>query len=168
MALENGMSFMQSRNRRQWFFAAGMASVVGAVVGCAGRPQFVRNTDPALNRASTFFAADAAKRFPYKSDLPRGGTALARAQVGYQLDQFDIVNLSTESWTDVEVWVNQSYVINLPKMEPNTLKRVNFRMIYDATGNYFPLNNTNQDQRFSKMEIVLNGKMYDVPLQLGD
>jgi hypothetical protein len=53
-------------------------------------------------------------------------------------------------------------------MEPNVLKRVNFRMIYDQAGNYFPLNNTTQDKRFSKMEILLDGKMYDVPLQLGD
>lgn len=145
----------------------GLVAVTG-MTGCAGRPQFVKNSDPTLNRASTFFAADAARRFPYKADAPRGGVALARAQVGYQLDQFDIINLSPDNWTDVEVWVNQMYVINLPAMEPNALKRVNFRMIYDQAGNYFPLNNTAQDKRFSKMEILLDGKMYDVPLQLGD
>lgn len=141
---------------------------VATAAGCAGRPQFVPNSDKRLNKTSTQYAADAAKRFPYKSDAPRAGTALARAQVGYQLDQFDVINLSSEPWTDVEVWVNQSYVVALPAMEPNVLKRVNFRMLYDANGNYFPLDNDKPQNRFQKVEILQGGKMYDVPVQLGD
>ena len=51
------------------------------VGGCAGRPALLPNPDPALDKPSTVFAADAVKRFPYKSDAPRGGEAVARAQV---------------------------------------------------------------------------------------
>ena len=76
------------------------------------------------------------------------------AQVGYTLNHIDIVNLSKEPWNDVEIWVNQNYVVHLPVMEPNKLKTIEFTMLYDDKGNYFPLDN-------SKV-LVKKGKAFDV------
>src|SRR5437764_432304 len=58
--------------------------------GCAGRPSILPNGDPALRKTSTQFAADAAKRHPYKATAPRGGEAVARAEADYM---FKHVNL---------------------------------------------------------------------------
>ena len=146
--------------------AAGAAAIAVAVVGCSGRPALIPNPDPNLRKASAQFAADAAVRHPYKSDLPRGGEAIARSQVGYALDRLDLVNLSQEPWQDVEVWVNQKYVVHLPKVEPNTLKIINFQMLYDEKGNYFPTDN--KKVLISKVDVLKEGKMFDVPVRLGD
>src|SRR4029453_17768074 len=84
-----------------------VAATFALLAGCAGRPSLIPNSDKSLRKSSAQLAADAAKRHPYKSDAPRGGEAVARATVGYMLDQVDVVNLSNDDWTDVEVWVNQ-------------------------------------------------------------
>ena len=146
-------------------FAAGAAIAV-AVGGCSGRPALIPNPDPNLRKASAQFAADAAVRHPYKSDVPRGGEAIARSQVGYALDRLDLVNLSQEPWKDVEIWVNQRYVVHLPKVEPNTLKIINFQMLYDEKGNYFPTDN--KKVLVDKVEMYKDGKMFDVPVRLAD
>ena len=153
--------------RYPFIIAAGAAIAVAvAVAGCSGRPSLVPNPDPNLRKASAQFAADAAIRHPYKSDVPRGGEAIARSQVGYALDRIDLVNLSQEQWNDVEIWVNQKYVVHLPKVEPNTLKIINFQMLYDEKGNYFPTDN--KKVLISKVEVLNEGKMFDVPVRLGD
>src|SRR5438105_13363165 len=66
------------------------------IVGCSGRPEIFPNSDNLLNKTSTQFAADAARRFPYKLDAARAGEADARAQVGYVLDVLEIENFSDE------------------------------------------------------------------------
>src|SRR5947207_14128888 len=114
-----------------------VALLLVGCAGCAGRPSLIPNADKSLRRTSAQFAADAAKRHPYKSDAPRGGEAVARAEVGYMLKQITIVNLSPQAWNDVELWVNQKYVVFVPVMEPNKLKTLNFQMMYDDQGNYF-------------------------------
>ena len=146
--------------------AAGAAVAIGLGLGCSGRPSLVPNPDKNLRKASAQFAADAAVRHPYKSDLPRGGEAIARTQVGYSLDRLDFVNLSQEEWQDVEIWVNEKYVVHLPKVEPNTLKLIQFQMLFDAKGNYFPTDN--KKVLVSKVEVKKDGKMFDVPVRLGD
>jgi len=139
---------------------------VAFVAGCSGRPSIIPNSDKSLDKTSSQFAADAAKRHPYKKDAPRGGEAVARAQVGYTLNQIDLVNLSQEPWKDVEVWVNQNYVVFVPSMAPNKLKTLPFQMIFDDQGNYFPLDN--KKTLVNKVEVYHDGKMYDVPVKLGD
>ena len=141
--------------------------VAAAVLaGCSGRPSLIPNPDKSLRKTSAQFAADAAKRHPYNKDAPRGGEAVARAQVGYTLNQLDVVNLSQEPWNDVEVWVNQNYVVFLPVMEPNKLKSLNFQMLFDDQGNSFPIDN--KKVLINKVEVLHDGKMYDVPVKLGD
>jgi hypothetical protein len=139
---------------------------VAVLAGCSGRPSIFPNSDKSLRKTSAQFAADAAKRHPYKKDAPRGGEAVARAQVGYTLNQLDVVNLSQEPWNDVEVWVNQKYVVFLPSMPPNQLKSIPFQMLFDDQGSYFPLDN--KKVLVTKVEAYRDGKMYDVPVKLGD
>ena len=148
--------------------AAGTVIAISAAagIGCSGRPALIPNPDKNLRKASAQFAADAAVRHPYKSEIPRGGEAIARTQVGYALDRIDLVNLSQDPWTDVELWVNQKYVVHLAKVEPNTLKIINFQMLYDGQGNYFPTDN--KKVLVSKVEVMKDGKMFDVPVRLGD
>ena len=136
------------------------------MTGCAGRVSMIPNPDPNLRKSSTQFAADAAARHPFKADAPKAGEAVARAQVGYMLNRIDIENLSSEDWQDVDVWVNQQYVVHLPKMEHKTLKILPFQMIYDDKGNYFPTNNSNT--LVNQIALYKDGKLYDVPVKLGD
>ena len=140
--------------------------VVALVGGCSGRPSMIPNSDKSLRKTSAEFAADAAKRHPYKKDAPRGGEAVARAQVGYTLNQIDLVNLSQDTWNDVEVWVNQNYVVFVPTMAPNKLETIPFQMLFDDKGSYFPLDN--KKTLVTKVEVYHDGKMYDVPVKLGD
>ena len=146
---------------------AGVAFIALAMsLGCSGRPALIPNPDKNLRKASAQFAADAAVRHPYKAEIPRGGEAIARSQVGYSMDRLDLVNLSQEEWTDVELWVNEKYVIHLPKVEPNQLKLIQFQMLFDDKGNYFPTDN--KKVLVSKVEVLKDGKMFDVPVRLGD
>ena len=147
-------------------FAAVAALSLASLIGCSGRPTIIPNTDKSLRKTSAEFSADAAKRHPYKSDAPRGGEAVARATYGYTLNQLDVVNLSEEEWADVEIWVNGQYVVFLPKMEPKKLKTIAFQMLFDDKGNYFPLDN--KKVQVKKVEAYRGGKMYDIPVKLGD
>lgn len=135
-------------------------------LGCAGRPELLPNSDKTLRKTSAEFAADAAKRFPFKSDAPKGGDAPGRAQVGYTLNKVEIVNTSPEPWNDVEVWINESYVVFVPQMQPGKLKSLPFQMIYNDAGRSFPLDNSKV--LVDKVDLYMNGKMYTVPKQQAD
>jgi hypothetical protein len=150
---------------RSWLFC--VAALLGTlVIGCSQRAWWTPPEDPALRKPTQEFKADAAKRFPYKADAPRGGEADARAEVGYMLDQISLVNLSKDQWDNVEIWVNKGYVVYLPKMEPGKLKRINFQMLFNDQGKNFPLDNSKT--LVEKVEIYRDGKMYDVPVKLGE
>lgn len=140
--------------------------MMAAFVGCAGRSELIPNKNPALRKTAAQFAADAAKRFPYNSAAPRGGPAKGRAQVGYTLNRLEIVNLSDEIWNDVEVWVNGEYVIHLPTIKPNDLQSLPFQAIYNDSGRSFPTDNSKV--LVNKVEILMGGKMWDVPKQQAD
>ncbi len=136
------------------------------VAGCTGRTSIIPNSDKALRKPSTAFAADAAKRHPYNADAPRAGDAIARAQVGYTLNQLEVVNLSDETWTDVEIWVNGTHVVFVPAMKPKNLKTLQFQMLFDHRGRYFPVNNGKV--RINRVEVLRDGQLYNIPLQLAD
>jgi hypothetical protein len=140
--------------------------LAGMLLGCAGRTELIPNSDPALRRKPPEFAADAARRHPYKADAPRGGEAAARAQIGYSADRLEVVNLSDQEWTEVEVWVNQDYVVFVPVMQPGKLKSIPFQALYDGYGHAFPTDN--RKNLVNKLELYHDGKMYDVKLQLAD
>ena len=148
----------------------GLAAAV-ALVGCAGRPALIPNKDSSLRKTSTEFAADAAKR-TYEADAPRGGEAAARAETDYTLKEIRLANLSPEDWSNVEVWVNQKYVVSLaslPHQDKSAgYRHLNFQMLYDNQGQYFPVSFLNSKVRVEKVEIFRDGKMFDVPVKLAD
>jgi len=146
-----------------------MMSMVAVLAGCAGRAELIPNKDPALRKTSAEFAADAAKRHPYKASAPRGGQASARAQVGYVVDRLDIANNSDQAWTNVEIWMNGEYVVFLPVLEAKILKEISFNSFYNDKGQSFPIGNGKLFNRepviVKKVELFRDGMLYDVPVQ---
>jgi len=141
-------------------------SLLALVAGCADKPTMLPAADKNLRKTNAQFAADAAKRHPYKADAPRGGDATARGEVDYTLHELSVVNLSTETWNNVEIWVNQNYVVFVPAMPPNQLEKISFGMLFDDKGNALPAGNLKT--MINKVEILRDGKMYDVKTKLGD
>ena len=143
----------------------------GAMAGCDGRPSIIPNKDSALRQTSAKFAADAAKR-TYEADAPRAGEALARAEVDYTLKEVRLGNLSPDDWANIEVWVNQKYVVYLPMLpkfnKGDGFRHLNFQMLYDNQGEHIPATLFSTKTRIEKVEICREGKMYDVPVRLAD
>ena len=146
------------------------AVILAPLVGCAGRPSLIPNSDPALRKTSAQFASDAARRHPFNASLTAGGTAQGRAQVGYGRDTIEIVNLGTEDWHNVEVWANRKYVVFVPKMRAgaNRVTTLNFQMLFDEKGRYFPLDNRTPQKMVRQLEIVRDGAIYSVPFAQAD
>jgi hypothetical protein len=141
-----------------------MLGFVVALIGCQGRTQMLPNSHPALNRPPAQLAADAAKRFPFNTDLQPAGDALAGAEVDYTFDWLSIRNLSPDEWTNVEIWVNRSYVVALPDIKPDRLIQINFRQLFNENGEHFPLDN--REVRIESLELTRDGRLYSVPLRL--
>lgn len=134
----------------------------GLNLGCAGRPTLLPPTDPSLRKTMTEFAADAAKRHPYKSDAPRGGDALARASIEYTFKSIQILNYSDTDWQDVEIWVNQNFVVFVPSIPhgKDGSKLIEFSMLFDDSGNYFKTENGKVV--INSLEVFRDGKMYNI------
>lgn len=145
-----------------------LLSGLGLAAGCAGRPSLVPNSDPNLRRTSAQFAADAARRHPYKADAPRGGAAMGRAEYNLLMGTLQVLNYSDEDWDNVEIWVNRKYVCWLPKIEKGKqrVKTINFQMLYDDAGNYFWTNGGKTP--VEQVELYKNGKMYSIDTYLQD
>ena len=141
---------------------------VGFIAGCEGRPSLVPNSDPALQRTSTQFAADAARRFPYPAAAPKAGDVPGRAEVDVMLATLQILNYGNDDWNDIDVWVNQSYVCHVPKISKNKEKveTINFQMLYNVKGDYFWTDGGKTPVK--QIEIYRDGKMYRLPLALAD
>lgn len=123
------------------------------------------NPNPDLHKSSAEFAADAVKRHPFNTHLEDGGEAQAQAEVGYALNRLELVNVSDETWNNVEVWINRKYVVFVPKITPKVLQRLPFAMFYDGHGHYFQQDNKEMIQ---SVILVRGDKMFAVPLQLAD
>jgi hypothetical protein len=151
--------------------AAGWVSVMSVVclsllAGCQGRGALIPPSDPDLRKTAAEFAADSAKR-SYPASAPRGGDAQALASVDYGVfNRIEMMNLSGEEMDDLEVWINEKYVFHATKWPPRTLKKVNFATLYDRDGRPFPMDN--QKVRITKIEILKDGKLYNVPTKLAE
>ena len=81
-------------------------------------------------------------------------------------------NRTSQEWKDVEVWVNQKYVVHLPVIPHQNkgegYRHLNFQLLYDNQGNYFPVSIVSSKMRVEKVEVCYDGKMYDVPVRLAD
>jgi hypothetical protein len=157
---------MKSHARRSLFAAA----CLEMVAGCAGRPSLIPNSDQSLRKTSAQFASDAAKRHPFNASLPSGGAAQGRAQVGYGRDTVEIVNLGTEDWHNVELWVNRRYVVFIPRVRAGASRvtTINFQMLYDEKGRYFPTDNSVPARMVRQLEVVRDGQVYTVPFRQAD
>jgi len=132
-----------------------------AMSGCTGdgRPTIIPNSDSTLRKSSTEFAADAAKR-SYEVTAPKSHDAIARAQYNVMERQFELANLSNSDWQNIEIWVNQKYVVCVPQFDRNTGKTLNFELFYDADGHHFETDHGGNPVR--SLQIYQGGKMYDV------
>jgi hypothetical protein len=140
----------------------------GLLAGCEGRPDLIPNSDPTMNRTSTQFAADAARRFPYPETSPRGGTAAGRAEVDVMLTRLQILNSSQDDWNDIDIWVNQSYVCHVPSIPKGKQKveTVDFTMLYNDKGDYFTTNGGKNP--VTLVEIRKDGKFLQVPIVMAE
>ena len=147
-----------------------LALAAVALAGCAGRASLFPNDDPQLHKSSAQFAFNAAKQFPYPADAPSGGDALAQAEVGYALDHLDLVNLSPTDWTDLNVWVNGTYVVHLDDLkggtadQPPPVLKIPFRAFFGPDGKTMPTSGFYVD----KVELVRDGKLYGVPVKIAE
>jgi hypothetical protein len=144
--------------------------VAALAAGCSGRPSLIPNSDPALRKTSAQFAADAARRQPFNTSLPSAGQAKGRAQVGYGMDTVQVVNLSDEDWDNVELWLNRTFVVFVPKIPAHgdRVKTLNFQMFFDDRGHYFPLDNSTPDRMVQQLEMVRGGQVYSIPVKIAD
>jgi len=135
------------------------------VWGCVGEttPALIPNPDPSLRKNSAQLSADAVRR-EYELNAPRGGTAPARADYNLMSRNFELANLSGQDWANVEVWVNQQYVVFVPKMEQNNAKRLDFKMFYDRDGKHFDTEGGKNP--LVSLEIYKDGQMWAVPATL--
>ena len=141
---------------------------LATVFGCADRPTIFDNPDPNLRLSSSELRGDALARFPYKQDIPKARESAARAQVAYQLNRVDVVNYSQADWEDVEVWVNRKYVCHIPKMQRGKLKEIHFPMLFDEKGNSFPMNSNKGQMLVRSVEILRDGKLYQLTVEAAD
>ena len=141
---------------------------LASLTGCADRPTIFDNPDPNLRLSSSELRGDALARFPYKQDAPKAREGGARAQVAYPLNRMEVVNFSEKDWEDVEVWVNKKYVCHVPKMQSRQLKEIHFPMLFDEKGNSFPMNSNQGKMLVRSVEILRDGKMYQVKVEAAD
>ncbi|HEX4055962.1 MAG TPA: hypothetical protein VHX86_16990 [Tepidisphaeraceae bacterium] len=138
-----------------------LAMAISLTAGCTGdgRPTILPNSDPALRKTSAELAADSAKR-AYEYNAPKAQQQIARAQYNVMDRWFDVANLSDADWKNVEVWVNQKYVVNVPDFTKYSGERLNFELFYDQDGHHFETDRgANPVQT---LQIYHDGKMYDV------
>jgi hypothetical protein len=144
------------------------ALALGILAGCEGRTDLFPNSDKNLQKTSTEFAADAAKRFPFPDSAPAAGNIDGRVEVDLMLNRIQILNSSSEDWKDIDVWVNRSHVCHVPIVAKGKEKveTIMFSMLYDSTGNY--LTTEGGKKPINRVEILKDCKLYTVPLRLAD
>jgi hypothetical protein len=154
------------------FATIAVLTLTAILTGCAGRAELIPNGDPSLRKTAAEFAADAAKRYPYKANAPAGGDANASAEVGYVFDRIDVLNTAGADVKNIEMWVNSSYVVFLPSLPSKKIVSVPFQAIYNDAGQSFPTSNGKFFSRepilVKKVEFYRDGKMYNVPLVQGN
>jgi len=136
--------------------------------GCMDRTTIFDNPDPNLRLSASEMRGDAISRFPFKQEAPKAKEINARAQVAYPLNRMEVVNFSGTDWDDVEVWVNQKYVCHVPKMQNRQLKEIHFPMLFDERGNSFPMNSNKGTMLVKSVEILHDGKMYQLTVETSD
>lgn len=141
--------------------------LVLALTGCTGGyTTFTPNALDSLNRKPAQLAADSAKR-TYPSDVPSAKTNFIRGEAQYTFDHLHLLNLTDEPMQDVEVWVNERFVVHLPTFPTKPfIVKIPFRALYDQDAIHFPTNNRATTVR--KVQVLVDGELLDVPVDIAD
>jgi predicted small lipoprotein YifL len=140
-------------------------TALAAGCGSDGQPTLVPNPEPALRKTSSELASDAAKR-SYEVEAPKGENVQARGEYSLVTRKFEVANLSDTDWENVEVWVNQKFVVLVPHMvhAAGTAYRIDFEMLYDRDGHHFETDGGKTPVQ--SLQFFRDGKMYDVTATL--
>ena len=135
-----------------------------SVGGCADQTSLLPNSDPSLRKTKTEFARDAVQRHPYHADAPHAGKIQGAASVDYGSDTLQIANLTNEDWNNVEVWVNEQWVVFVPRVpgKAEVARTLDFTMFYDRLGRPFPEDNSSPESVVHKVEIYRDGRLYEL------
>lgn len=132
-------------------------------LGCESRPGYYPNQDLSLRKPIRTIRADSVQRI-YPAEAARVKGIAARSQVGYMAKTVDVANLTDTDWTEVEVWVNETYVCYLPKIEAGVLKSIPWDALYDRDAKTLPKESHNFV--VNTVEVYMGGKLYEVPVRL--
>ena len=151
---------------RRGVLAAAVLGVAttAALAGCTGRTDLFRNDNPALRKSPPEFAADAAGRFPFPTDVPAAEVADVRGEVDYTFDRLKVLNFGGRDWQDVELWVNRAYVVYLPVLPTGDIQDLNFRYLYNDQGQHFPLTGAVVDE----LHLLVEGELLEVSTEIMD
>jgi len=87
------------------------------------------------------------------------------AEVDVEYDKIRLTNLSDEEWKNIDVWVNKTYVVHVPKIEAKQgVRTLDFQMIYNIKGENLPTDNDKFP--ITDVEILKGGTMYKVKVKL--
>lgn len=141
--------------------AAALAVLAG---GCAsGTSRINPNPEKSLQKKPKELVAYAAeKEFPVDAQKMEQSPVLA--EVDYGLDVINLVNLGTEDWQDVDVWVNQQYVVKLGSLPVGRQRGINFHLLYDKAGQRAP----SKGVWVKSIEIVRGDEVYSPRVRMAD
>ncbi len=139
--------------------------VLAAAIGCSERAVLIPNFDPSIDKKLSTLRSESAACFPYNAAADRGAELPMRAELGYTFNQITLVQFSGQTWDNVQLWINGTYVIHLDRLESRDLKRLSFKLFMDESGMHFPLNN--EAVRVEKLEIKKDGVFHPVHAQIG-
>jgi hypothetical protein len=142
-------------------------SLVACVAGCDVHTGTPMNSDPKLVKKPAEYSADAVARHPMKTDLPKAGEADGVAEIDYDIQMFQLLNLSDTDWDNIEVWVNDRYVTFVPKIEAGKLRTLYFHMFYDGRGNRMP-KAVKGEPRIQNIKMLRDDRWFDVKMTLAD
>ena len=137
-------------------------SCVAMLGGCASRTENVNPIAEGEKEKPLSFATYAATR-EYPADAEKA-TAPVAAEVDYQLDVINLVNLGDTALDGVEVWVNEHYVVLLGSLPVKRQRGVNFGVLFDKAGQRSPSRGT----WVNKVELYYDGKLHPLTVRLAD
>lgn len=138
---------------------------VGIIAGgcTSGNNRLNPNPEKSFQKKPRQLTAYASER-AYPAEATKAEKSPIVAEVDYGIDVINLVNLGTEDWQDVDVWVNQQYVVKLASLRVGVQRGINFRLLYDNAGHQAP----SKGVWIKTVEIERGGELYPVRLKIAD